>query len=247
MGLAVRIIPTLLTRGRTLVKGVAFDSWRSVGVAHQAVRIHSMRGVDELVMLDIGATPEGRGPDLQLVEELADTCFMPLSVGGGVRTVEDVNKLLRAGADKVIIGSAAIEDPDLIRQCADRFGSQAIVVSIDYRHRSVAIRCGTKQIQQRPEFIAMVMEERGAGEIMLTNITLEGAMGGYDLETIANTSSAVSIPVIAHGGCGTYAHMLNAIIAGANAVAAGSMFQFTDQTPRGAAEYLKQHNIEVRL
>lgn len=247
MGLAVRIIPTLLTRGRTLVKGVAFDSWRSVGMAHQAVRIHSMRGVDEMVICDISATAEQRGPDLNLIAELADTCFMPVSVGGGIRTVNQVDALLRAGADKVIIGSAAIEEPDLIQKCADRFGSQAIVVSIDYRLKSVAIRCGTKPIMQRPEFIAMVMEQRGAGEIMLTNITLEGAMGGYDLETIANTTSAVGIPVIAHAGCGTYHHMLEAIQAGANAVAAGSMFQFTDQTPRGAAEYLKQHNIEVRL
>lgn len=253
MGLAVRIIPTLLTRGRTLVKGVAFDAWRSVGLAQQAVRIHSLRGVDELVMLDIGATPEGRGPDLKLVEELAETCFMPLAVGGGIKSVSDVEQLLRAGADKVVICSALFADPDLLDRCAARFGAQAIVVAFDVSARHGYRMCshGGKCRDTPPDIDDVAHQaywaaRRGAGEIMLTAVDREGAMQGYDLDLISAVSRAVDIPVIAHAGAGTYHHMLEAIQAGANAVAAGSMFQFTDQTPRGAAEYLQQHGIEVR-
>ena len=124
--LAVRVIPTLLSRGRLLVKGKQFNSWRTVGMVAQAVRIHQARGVDELCMLDISATPENRGPNLDLVKELTANCFMPLTVGGGVRSTEDVRALLAAGADKVIIGAAS-HHPNLLEQCADKFGSQAIV------------------------------------------------------------------------------------------------------------------------
>lgn len=233
MMLAVRIIPTLLYRGATLVKGRQFRSWRSVGHVQQAARIHAMRGVDELCCLDIGATPEGRGPDFDLVEKLTDGNFCPVTVGGGVRTVEDVKLLLRAGADKVCIKSAYWSIPEFARA----FGSQAIVAAVDYidSYRDVGIRN------------AMAMEQGGAGEILLTSIDREGTMEGYDLDTIKAVSEAVSIPVIAHGGCGTYAHMLEAIQAGASAVAAGAMFQFSDNTPKGAAEYLAAKGIEVRL
>jgi cyclase len=238
MGLAVRIIPTLLTRGRTLVKGVAFDSWRSVGLAQQAVRIHSMRGVDELVMLDISATPEGRGPDLGLVSELAEVCFMPLTVGGGIRTVQDVDNLLRAGADKVCIRAAAEARPHFITECADRFGSQAIVFSLD-------VPPGARKTH--PAIAASRVEKLGAGEIMLTAMEREGAMQGYDLGLIQSVTEAVSIPVIAHGGCGGYQHMLEAIRAGANAVAAGALFQFTDATPLEAAHWLANQGVETRI
>ncbi len=243
MGLAVRIIPTLLTRGRTLVKGVAFDSWRSVGMAHQAVRIHSMRGVDELVMLDIAATPEKRGPDLKLVEELAETCFMPLAVGGGIACLQDIKALLRAGADKVVIRTAG---PLLCRAAADTVGSQAIVAAIDAtsldRNPETCAQLNDQAVRK-----AVKWQEAGAGEIMLTRCEREGLMRGYDIALIRAVTEAVDIPVIAHGGCGTYHDMVLAVMAGANAVAAGSMFQFTDQTPRGAAEFLKKNNIEVRL
>lgn len=237
MGLATRIIPTILTRGRTLVKGVAFDSWRTVGLTQQAVRIHSMRGVDELVMLDIGATPEGRGPDLNLVSELAECCFMPLTIGGGVKSVYDVERLLRAGADKVVIGKRARTHPKVVTECASRFGSQAIVVAIDVNEEWHPMCV---------EFVCRRAESLGAGEIMLTVMDREGKMEGYDTTLIHQIAHAVNIPVIAHGGCGSYEHMLEAIRCGASAVAAGALFQFTDCTPKGAAEYLQKHGIEVR-
>lgn len=252
MPLAKRIIPTLLCRGRQLVKGVAFNSWRSVGLVAQAVRIHQSRGVDELMLLDITATKEGRGPDLKLVEELTRDCFMPLAVGGGVRTVEDVKALLRAGADKVVIGSAALESK-IVMEASDIVGSQAIVVAIDVKGPQVYGRNATRSYDDNPDSIlcadkwARDVEKMGAGEILLTNAMHEGTMTGYDLELIRWVSRTVKIPVVAHGGCGTYKHMLEAIEAGADAVAAGAMFQFTDQTPRGAAEYLQAHGVETRI
>lgn len=247
MGLAKRVIPVMLCRGRTLVKGKAFDSWRSVGHAAQAARIHQARGVDELVLLDIGATPEGRGPDLGLVEELADGCFMPLAVGGGVRSVDDVRALLKAGADKVVVCTAATRDPTFIAQVAHVAGRQALVVAIDVRDRLVYTDCGKQATCFHPVWWALRVAARGAGEILLTDMAREGAMAGYDLELIRQVSDAVSIPVIAHGGAGHPSHMLEALQAGASAVAAGSMFQFTDETPRSAAEYLAERGVEVRV
>lgn len=250
--LARRIIPTILCRGRQMVKGRQFDSWRSVGLAAQAVRIHQMRGVDELMLLDIAATMEGRGPDLELVAELAEGCFMPLAVGGGVRTVDDVRALLRAGADKVVIGTGAIETR-VVQEAAERVGSQALVVSIDVWGPQVYARNGTKPMHTSPGKIltatewAMEVERHGAGEILLTNFKREGTLEGYDLDLIRWVAQAVSIPVIAHGGCGSYTDMEAAIEAGADAVAAGAFFQFTDATPAAAARYLHQHGIETRL
>lgn len=245
--LAKRIIPTLLTRGRQLVKGRGYDSWRYVGVAAQAVRIHQSRGVDELAILDITATAEGRGPDLDLIASLSETCFMPLSVGGGVKSVQSVRGLLNAGADKIILGTAAHENPHLINDIADTVGSQAITVSIDIKAGTVWTHSGTVNTGLDPLTYAALAEKNGAGEILLSSIDRDGTMEGYDLDLIQKISHAVHIPVIASGGCGTYQHMLEAIQAGADAVAAGAMFQFTDQTPKGAAEYLAAHNIEVRL
>lgn len=251
MGLAKRIVPVILTRGRQMVKGQKFQSWRSVGVTAQAVRIHQSRGVDELVLLDITATKEGTGPDLKLVEELTKDCFMPLAVGGGVRTRADVRALLAAGADKVVVGAAAqcmSQDGWVIKAMSDAVGSQAIVVSIDVRDNMVWVN-GGKDLSDAgsPEGNAALLAEFGAGEILLTSIDREGTMQGYDLDLIRSVSRAVSIPVIAHGGCGSYEHMRQAIEAGADAVAAGALFQFTDCTPRGAAEYLAQHGIETRI
>lgn len=248
MGLAHRVIPTILCRGRQLVKGVGFDAWRTVGLAAQAVRIHQMRGVDELVLLDITATSEKRGPDLGLVEELSDICFMPLAVGGGVRSMTDVKALLRAGADKVVIGTGAAEIPDLVKECSDIVGSQAIIVSVDVGYgNSVMIHSGRTGYAHDPVEYAQWAERAGTGEILLQSIERDGTTRGYDLDLIHTVSQAVGIPVIASGGCGTYEHMAQALEAGASAVAAGAMFQFTEQTPKGAAKYLADKGIEVRL
>lgn len=245
--LSVRIIPIMLVSGTTLVKGRGFDAWRSVGFAAQAARIHASRQVDELCILDIAATKEGRSPNLSLIEGLSEKCFSPISVGGGVRSVQDVRRLLNAGADRVIIGTAAHENPRLIHDIACTVGSQAVTVSIDVKAGTVWTRSGTVNTGMDPLTYAALAEKNGAGEILLTSIERDGTMEGYDLALIAKIAYSVNIPVIAAGGCGTYQHMLEAIEAGADAVAAGAMFQFTDQTPKGAAEYLAAHNIEVRL
>lgn len=242
--LAHRIIPTLLKRGDSLVKGVAFDSWRVVGHVEQAARIHQARGVDELCILDITATREKRDPDLEAIERLTAGCFMPITVGGGVRTLEHVRGLLNAGADKIVIRTAG---NGLIREAANIVGCQAIVAAIDVTtldHNPM--ECSPKLLDVVTD-AALRAQDAGAGEILLTRCEREGRMAGYDLPLINRIAQAVDVPVIAHGGCGTYHHMLEAIKAGASAVAAGSMFQFTDQTPRGAAQYLHQHGIEVRI
>lgn len=246
--LAHRIIPTVLVRGQQLVKGKQFHSWRSVGVAEQAARIYAARSCDELILLDIAATPEGRGPDLKMIEKWTEGHFTPITVGGGIRSVDDVRDVLRIGADKVAICSEALNNSELVQDCASKFGSQAVVVSIDVS--SFGYVCGNGGNDSRviePIYWAQKMEQLGAGEILLTSIDREGMMNGYDLGLIHEVSKAVNIPVIAHGGCGTYEHMREAIQYGADAVAAGSMFQFTDQTPQGAAKYLAAAGIEVRL
>jgi cyclase len=235
--LCKRIIPTMLVRGRTLVKGERFAGDRSVGHVMQAARIHSARGVDELCILDIGATAEGRGPDLDMVRELSEGCFIPITVGGGVKRLQDIDALLRAGADKVCIGRALYTEPGaFITQCAERFGAQAIVCSLDV---SPHMGC--------PQEYAQRLEMLGAGEILLQSIARDGLMCGYDLDLIRAVSAAVSIPVIASGGCSGPEDMLAAIKAGADACAAGALFQFTDVTPKDCAKYLKAHGVEARL
>jgi cyclase len=249
----VRVMPTLLHRDVGLVKGVGFDSWRRVGSAMQAVKVYNMREVDELVFLDITATIDSRPPDFALVDELADECFMPLTVGGGIRSVDDVHGLLQVGADKVSINTAAVERPELIDEIARRFGAQCVVVSIDARRHDdgtheVYTRCGTMATGKDPVTLAREVEVRGAGEILLTSIDRDGTMTGYDVELVRQVSAAVTIPVIASGGAGNYEHMAEVLQQGhASAVAAASIFHFTPQTPLEAKQYLRGRGIHVRL
>lgn len=251
--LKVRIIPTLLYKEVGLVKGVGFDSWRRVGSAMQAIKVYNMREVDELVFLDITATQERRSPDFELIDELADECFMPMTVGGGIRSINDVRRLLQVGADKVAINTQAIENPELIEQVAKKFGSQCVVVSIDVRKRDdgeyeVYTHSGTHPTGIDPLSLVQKVVSMGAGEILLTSIERDGTMNGYDVELIRNVSDLVSVPVIASGGAGNYEHMFQALTQGkASAVAAASIFHFTEQTPLEAKHYLDERNIHVRL
>ena len=251
--LAKRIIPTLLCRGRQLFKGRQFKSWRSVGLVAQAMRVHQSRGVDEIILLDIMATNERRGPDLELIEEISDGFFSPLTVGGGVKSIQDVDALLRAGADKVAICSAALTNrSDLIQRCADRFGSQCIVAVVEYNLTKMGIRVttsmnGAREHAMQPDALALHYQHIGAGEVMLNAIHLDGMMQGYDFQLIQFLKRNMDIPLIVSGGCGSYEDMEKAIRLGADGVATGAMLQWTDNTPRGAAEYLKSKGIEVRL
>jgi len=224
--LSTRIIPVLLRRGNSLVKGRQFDSWRSVGHPLQAARIHAAREVDELMILDLSSDQ----PDYAMAESLTRCCFTPITIGGGIKSVGDIQNLLRAGADKI-----CLKNRSLIKEASTLFGSQAICVSLEIRNVDDAVG------------IAMECEAVGAGEILLQTVADDGMLHGYNTDLIHAVSSAVGIPVIASCGCGTYQHMLEAVEAGASAVAAGAMFQFTDSTPLGAARYLSDHGIKTRL
>jgi len=251
--LKVRVIPTLLYKDFELVKGAGFDSWRRIGSVMQAVKVYNLREVDELVFLDIGATRQGRSPDVALVDEIADECFMPLAVGGGIRTVDDVRRLLQVGADKVVVNTAAVEQPGLVREISSRFGAQCVVVSLDARRHAdgsyeVWTRSGTKPTGRDPVSLAREAEQQGAGEILLTSIERDGTLTGYDLELTKRVSSAVSIPVIASGGAGKAADMALALSeGGASAVAAAAAFQFTELTPLEVKRHLKAEGFPVRL
>lgn len=250
--LKVRVVPTLLYKDFGLVKGVAFDSWRRTGDALQAMKVYNLREVDEIVLLDIAATPAGRGPDFELVDELADDCFVPLTVGGGVRSMADITGLLAVGADKVAINSAAVARPDLIDEGASTFGSQCIVVAIDVRRDaagrcSVTTHCGQRSTDLDPVAWAIEAERRGAGEILLTSVERDGTRRGYDIDLIRSVSAAVSLPVVASGGAGSYEDMVFALGAGAAAVAAATIYHFTEMTPREAKSFLKNRGYPVRI
>lgn len=244
--LAKRIIPTMLVRGATLVKGERFKGDRSVGHAAQAARVHAARGVDELIVLDIGATAEGRGPDLALIRQLSEEVFIPITVGGGVRSLLDIDALLRAGADKVAICSGAWEVAGLAFQAAERFGRQAIVGVVEYDANGVTSRNATRRQGRTAREWAKSLEFSGAGEILLQRTDTDGTLTGYDLGTIYDVSHAVNVPVVASGGGRGPLDMLEAIQHGADACAAGALFQFTDTTPRDCARFLKSNGVEVR-
>jgi len=249
--LKTRIIPTLLWKDVGLVKGMKFDSWRRVGTVLPAIKVYNTREVDELILVDITATREGNEPDYDSIVDFTAECFVPLTVGGGVKNLQQIKKLLRAGADKVAINSAAYQAPDLIQNAANLFGKQCIVVSIDARQLATGLyecysHAGTQATGKSPDVWAKTVETLGAGEILLTSIDRDGTMQGYDLELIRSVTESVNIPVIASGGAGSYDDMYQAIAARASAVAAASIFHFTEQTPLEAKKYLESKGIATR-
>jgi cyclase len=253
MALKIRVMPTLLYKDVGLVKGKGFDSWRRTGSVMQTVKVYNMREVDEMVFLDITATSQNREPDFEFVDEIADECFMPLTVGGGIRSVEDVRRLLMVGADKISLNTAAVENPQLITEVARRFGSQCVVVSIDFRKHpdgryEAFTGAGRKPTGLDPVEWAKEAERREAGEILLTSIERDGTMTGYDIELTRRVTEAVSIPVIASGGCGEYEHMAEVLSEGkASAIAAAAIYHFTQQTPLEAKKYLRERGFAVRI
>ena len=227
-----RIIPVLLLRGDGLVKGVRFKDHRYVGDPINAVKIFNDKEVDELVFLDITATIEQRPCRLELVQHIADECYMPFGVGGGVRSVEDIRMLLNSGAEKVCINTAAVATPELIREASATFGSQSIVVAIDVRQSwrgvsRVYTHAGRNKTALEPVEWARRAAELGAGEILLTSVDRDGTHRGFDLDLLRAVSAAVDVPVIACGGAGCYRDLSDAVASGgASAVAAGSLFVF---------------------
>lgn len=232
--LRTRVIPVLLLRGESLVKTVRFGRYTYVGDPCNTVRIFNELEVDELCFLDITATREGHEPNLALLADIADECFMPLSYGGGVRSFVQAEAIFKIGFEKVIVNTAFAECPGLVAEVARHFGSQAVVVSIDVGHDllgrpRVRTRAGSHALPQDPASWAREAEQQGAGEILLTSIDREGSWSGFDLDLLGEVSRAVSVPVIAHGGAGRLAHLGEAVRAGASAIALGSMVVFQKQ------------------
>jgi len=246
-----RIIPKLLLRNGRNVKGKQFVELRDTGHPVTNARIYDAQGADELVFLDIEASKENRGLLFDIIAKTAEEVFMPFGVGGGVKSVDDIRNLLLAGADKVVINTAAVDDLKLIEDGAKIFGAQCIVVSIDFRRHAdlyqVYTHGGTEARDLDVLTHAKQVVERGAGELLLTSIDRDGTMEGYDLEITRQVSEAVNVPVIASGGAGNLQHLVDAIADGkASAVAVGSLFHFTDQSPIKARAFMKVAGVDVR-
>ena len=250
--LKVRVIPTLLWKQFGLVKGVGFNSWRRVGPVMPAIKVYNQREVDELILVDTVAHLSIDGPEYDSIEEFGQDCFVPLTVGGGITSVDQVQKLLRAGADKVSLNTSIYTRPELVTEIAARHGAQCIVASIDVRANSNGgwtcfSHAGQQSTGREVCEWAHELESRGAGEILITSIERDGSFQGYDLALIEAVVGAVTIPVIASGGAGHYQHMVDAVTqAGASAVAAASMFHYTEQTPAGAKAALAAAGVPVR-
>jgi cyclase len=230
--LRTRVIPCLLLKGQGLVKTTKFKDPKYVGDPINAIKIFNDKEVDELILLDIMATTEGRGPNFKMIEEVGSECFMPIAYGGGISSLEDIRKILQLGVEKVVLNEAAIKKPELIRQAAEQFGSQAIVVSIDVKRKmfgryEVYGHRGTKSTGKDPVEFALEMERLGAGELFLTAIDRDGTMEGYDLDLVSLVAHSVSIPVIAAGGAKSIEDFrASTVEAGASAASAGAIFVF---------------------
>ncbi len=249
-----RIIPCLDVTGGRVVKGINFVNLRDAGDPVEVAKAYDKAGADELVFLDITASSDARNIVIDMVRRVAETVFIPFTVGGGIRTVEDFRAILREGADKISINSSAINTPELISNAADKFGSQCVVVAIDARRRgdghgwNVYKNGGRIDVGLDAVEWAMKAERLGAGEILLTSMDCDGTKAGYDIELTRKISENVSIPVIASGGAGTKAHFYEALTEGkADAALAASLFHYKELEIQDLKEYLQSKEVPVRL
>ena len=248
-----RIIPCLDVKDGRVVKGINFIDLIDAGDPVEQASIYNQNGADEICFLDITASSDKRDILLDTVKKTAECCFVPLTVGGGVRSIQDIRKLLLAGADKVSINTAAIKNPDLIKESANKFGSQCIVVAIDAKKTKdntweVFTHGGRQRSHLNALEFAKLAQENGAGEILLTSMDRDGTKEGYDIELTKKISSSLNIPVIASGGVGNLEHLKDGIIkGGSSAVLAASIFHFGEYSIQEAKEYLKKENVPVRL
>ena len=254
MGLAKRVIPCLDVNAGRVVKGVNFVDLRDAGDPVEIASRYDREGADELTFLDITASSDDRDIILEVIERVAEQVFIPLTVGGGVRRVEDIRRLLHAGADKVSVNTAAVQEPELVRRMADKVGNQCIVVAIDAKRRpngaswEVYTHGGRKPTGLDAVQWARRMTEAGAGEILLTSMDRDGTKDGFDLALTRAVADAVTVPVIASGGVGTREHLAEGVLEGkADAVLAASVFHFGEFTVREAKEHMRSRGIEVRL
>ena len=257
MGLAKRIIPCLDVENGRVVKGVKFLDIRDAGDPVEIAQRYEQQGADEITFLDITASHEGRETTVHTVERMASEVFIPLTVGGGIRTCEDIRRMLNAGADKVSINTAAVFNPEFVQQAAERFGSQCIVVAIDAKKVSlpgeterweIFTHGGRKPTGFDAVEWAQKMVQLGAGEILLTSMDQDGMKSGFDLGVTRAISEAVKVPVIASGGVGNLDHLVDGVLQGkADAVLAASIFHFNEYTIPEAKRYMQERGVEVRL
>ncbi len=249
-----RVIPCLDCRDGRVVKGVRFQGLRDAGDPVELAAAYEAQGADELVLLDVSATPEGRGTAVETVRRVREKLSIPLTVGGGVRTAENARALLEAGADKVGVNTAAVENPEVIREIATNFGSQCAVVALDAARKEdgspgweVVTHSGTRRTGKDAVEWARVVVEYGAGEILLTSWDRDGTRSGYDLELLRAVSEAVNVPVIASGGAANPQHLLEALKAGADAVLAASIFHDAEYTVGDIKKFLAEGGASIRL
>lgn len=250
--LTTRIIPCLDIKDNQVVKGVKFKNLTQAGDPFELCQKYYREGADEIVLLDISATIEGRANFAELVNKVANNVFIPITVGGGIRTIDDIRRLLKSGADKISINTAAVLNPDLIKQASQEFGSQAIVVAVDAKQTGskkweIYINSGTKATGIKLAEWLRQVEELGAGEVLLTSIDQDGQKSGYDLPLLRVASENSGISIIASGGVGKLADLEKGAKAGANALLAASIFHFGEYSIEQAKHYLDSKNIKVRL
>lgn len=251
--LTKRIIPCLDVTGGRVVKGVKFKQLRDAGDPAELARLYDEQGADEIVFLDIGASPEGREATFEVVERTAEQLFIPLTVGGGIRNLNDISRMLRSGADKVGINTAAVENPELVRESAEKFGSQCIVIAIDAKRVGkgrweVITYGGRKPTGVDALQWAKKIEFLGAGEILLTSVDTDGTRAGYDIELTKTIAEAVNIPVIASGGAGNPQHIYEVLTATkADAALAAGIFHYGIYTVGDIKKYLAERGLPVRL
>jgi imidazole glycerol-phosphate synthase subunit HisF len=248
--LARRIIPCLDVAGGRVVKGVHFESLRDAGDPVAQAARYDADGADELVFLDISASPEARRTTLEMVGRVAESIFIPFTVGGGIRSTQDAGAALRAGADKIAVNTAAARDPSLVSRLAESFGSQCVVVAVDVKRRAgrfvVLVNGGREETALEAVDWSRQLEALGAGEILLTSMDRDGTGLGYDLPLVEAVSRAVRIPVIASGGAGELSHLADALEAGAHGVLAASIFHFQESSLPRARAYLRERGYPVR-
>lgn len=250
--LNIRVIPCLLFKDWTIVKSVNFTNFRMIGDPTTCARVFNQRNADELIFLDIMASRDNKPLNFEVMEDIAKECFMPLTVGGGIKTIEQVDKVFAIGADKITLNTMIIEKPDFIKEVVRKYGSQAVVASIDAKkingeYKSF-IRGGTVETKYTPVELAKQAESLGAGEILLNSIDKDGLMSGYDIELIKQVSSSVNIPVIALGGCGKLQDLVDAVnLGGADAVCGASIFYFIGESMITIKNYMHKKGLKVRL
>jgi imidazole glycerol-phosphate synthase subunit HisF len=245
-----RVIPCVLLKDWQLVKSINFDSFRTIGHPTSTARIYNSRNVDELIVLDIDASLKGEDINVEIITDMAEECFMPLTIGGGINEIEDIYKVLNAGADKIAINSKAIKDVNFVAEASKIFGAQCIVCSIDVKKVEGTYKVFNKQkglLDLSPLKLALEYQARGAGEILLTSVDREGTTQGYDLDLMKEFDGLLKIPVILNGGMGIPKHAVEAINSGADAVAAAYIFHFSQYTPNDIKNEMHQNNIPARL